>query len=58
MADLFMGLMAILNLIAIFLLGKVAFEALNDYSNQKENGLDPKFNKNDIDMPYSERVEC
>lgn len=58
MADLFMGLMAILNLIAIFLLGKVAFEALNDYSNQKENGLDPKFNKNDIDMPYSEKVEC
>lgn len=58
MADLFMGLMAVLNLIAIFLLGKVAFEALNDYSGQKENGLDPSFNKNDIDMPYSERVEC
>ncbi|WP_438531541.1 alanine/glycine:cation symporter family protein, partial [Cetobacterium sp.] len=28
MADLFMGLMAVLNLIAIFMLGKVAFEAL------------------------------
>ncbi|MGL4896896.1 MAG: alanine/glycine:cation symporter family protein, partial [Cetobacterium sp.] len=58
MADLFMGLMAVLNLIAIFLLGKVAFEALGDYSNQKESGLDPSFNKNDIDMPYGERVEC
>ena len=58
MADLFMGLMAVLNLIAIFLLGKVAFEALGDYSNQKESGLDPSFNKNDIDMPYSEKVEC
>lgn len=58
MADLFMGLMAVLNLIAIFLLGKVAFEALDDYSNQKESGLDPSFNKNDIDMPYGERVEC
>jgi len=58
MADLFMGLMAVLNLIAIFLLGKVAFEALGDYSNQKESGLDPRFNKNDIDMPYGERVEC
>ncbi|MDX8335194.1 MULTISPECIES: alanine/glycine:cation symporter family protein [Cetobacterium] len=58
MADLFMGLMAVLNLIAIFLLGKVAFEALKDYSNQKENGLDPSFNKNDIDMPFEERVEC
>lgn len=58
MADLFMGLMAVLNLIAIFLLGKVAFEALGDYSNQKESGLDPSFNKNNIDMPYGERVEC
>lgn len=58
MADLFMGLMAVLNLIAIFLLGKVAFDALGDYSNQKESGLDPSFNKNDIDMPYGERVEC
>lgn len=58
MADLFMGLMAVLNLIAIFLLGKVAFEALGDYSNQKKSGLDPSFNKNDIDMPYGERVEC
>ena len=58
MADLFMGLMAVLNLIAIFLLGKVAFEALKDYSTQKENGIDPSFNKNDIDMPYGERVEC
>ncbi|MGL5544559.1 MAG: alanine/glycine:cation symporter family protein [Cetobacterium sp.] len=58
MADLFMGLMAVLNLIAIFLLGKVAFEALKDYNSQKNNGMDPIFNKNDIEMPYAERVEC
>ncbi|MGL4652751.1 alanine/glycine:cation symporter family protein [Cetobacterium sp.] len=58
MADLFMGLMAVLNLIAIFLLGKVVFEALKDYNSQKNNGMDPVFNKNDIDMPYGERVEC
>ncbi|MGL5087864.1 MAG: alanine/glycine:cation symporter family protein [Fusobacteriaceae bacterium] len=58
LADLFMGLMAVLNLIAIFLLGKVAFEALKDYNLQKGNGLDPTFNKNDIDLPYNERVEC
>ncbi|MGL5355670.1 MAG: alanine/glycine:cation symporter family protein [Cetobacterium sp.] len=58
LADLFMGLMAVLNLVAIFLLGKVAFEALNDYNLQKRNGVDPSFNKNDIEMPYSERVEC
>ena len=58
MADLFMGLMAVLNLIAIFLLGKVAFEALKDYNTQKEKGLDPSFNKNEIEIPYAERVEC
>lgn len=58
MADLFMGLMAVLNLIAIFMLGKVAFEALKDYNTQKNKGLDPAFNKNDIDIPYGERVEC
>ncbi|MGL4358218.1 MAG: alanine:cation symporter family protein [Cetobacterium sp.] len=50
--------MAVLNLIAIFMLGKVAFEALKDYNTQKNKGLDPAFNKNDIDMPYGERVEC
>lgn len=58
MADLFMGLMAVLNLIAIFLLGKVAFEALKDYSNKKEEGKDPEFIKTDIDMPYQDKVEC
>ncbi len=58
MADLFMGLMSVLNLIAIFLLGNVAFDALKDYAKQKSEGLDPTFNKNDIELPYQERVEC
>ncbi|MEG0136407.1 MAG: alanine:cation symporter family protein, partial [Cetobacterium sp.] len=58
MADLFMGLMSVLNLIAIFLLGNVAFDALKDYARQKSEGLDPTFNKRDIDLPYQERVEC
>ena len=31
-ADVFMGLMAILNLIAIVLLGKIAIKALQDYT--------------------------
>jgi amino acid carrier protein len=35
MTDLFMGLMAIVNLIAIILLGKLAFAALNDHLKQK-----------------------
>lgn len=43
LADLFMGLMAIINLIAILLLGKIAFAALDDYKKQKEAGLNPVF---------------
>ena len=39
LADVFMGLMAILNLIAIALLSKIAFRALKDYSDQKSKGI-------------------
>ena len=44
LADLFMGLMAVLNLIAIALLSKKAFILLDDYTKQKTLGIDsPKF---------------
>ena len=44
LADLFMALMAIVNLIAIVLLGKYAIAALKDYNAQKANGIkDPEF---------------
>ncbi|KPC69376.1 sodium:alanine symporter [Thermoactinomyces vulgaris] len=43
MADLFMGLMAITNMVAIGLLGGIAFKALNHYIEQKRAGLDPVF---------------
>lgn len=43
LADLFMGLMAITNLIAITLLGRLAFIILRDYEKQKKSGLDPIF---------------
>lgn len=43
LADMFMGLMAIINLIAITLLGKIAFSALTDYTKQRANGKDPVF---------------
>jgi putative sodium/glutamine symporter len=49
LADLFMGLMAIVNLIAIILLGKIAFAALNDYVKQKKAGKNPVF--------YSDTIE-
>ncbi|MHA7766733.1 alanine/glycine:cation symporter family protein [Bacillus atrophaeus] len=46
LADLFMGLMVVVNLIAIFLLSKVVFAALHDYMRQKKAGKDPVFYKN------------
>lgn len=56
MADLFMGIMAIINLIAIALLGKIAIDVLKDYVSQKEKGLDPQFKKSSI--PGLKNVEC
>lgn len=57
LADLFMGLMAIINLIAIVLLGKYAFMALNDYTNQKKAGIkNPVFKASSI--KGLENVEC
>lgn len=38
-ADLFMGLMALVNIIAIFFLGKQAFIVLDDYVAQKKRGV-------------------
>lgn len=48
LADLFMGLMAILNLIAILLLGKVAFAVLQDYHQQLKEGKNPSFASDQI----------
>lgn len=46
LADLFMGLMTICNLIAIVLLGKYAFRLLEDYRSQKRQGIvDPSFSR-------------
>ena len=49
LADLFMGLMAVINLVAIFLLGKIAFAALKDYSEQRKQGKDPVFYASSIE---------
>lgn len=49
LADVFMGLMAVVNLIAITLLSKQAFAALKDYSNQKMSGIkEPLFKASSI----------
>lgn len=49
-ADITMGLMAIVNIIAIFLLGKVAFKALKHYEMKKKAGEDPVFYEDEIGL--------
>ena len=56
LADLFMGLMVIVNLIAILLLSKVAFAALQDYKRQRHLGKDPVFYKDSI--KGLDHIEC
>lgn len=58
LADLFMGLMTICNLIAIALLGKYVFRLLEDYRAQKRQGIiDPVFTKDK--MPdIADDLEC
>lgn len=43
LADVLMGLMAIVNIVSILLLGNVALKALKDYTTQKKAGKDPTF---------------
>ena len=57
LADVFMGLMAVINLVAIALLGKYAFAALDDYTKQKKSGIkNPIFDASNIDG--LENIEC
>ncbi|MFD1739672.1 alanine/glycine:cation symporter family protein [Bacillus salitolerans] len=48
-ADLAMAVMALTNLIAIGILGKYAFKALDNYMEQRKQGLDPVFYADDIE---------
>ena len=56
LADIFMGLMALLNLTAIFLLRKVAFALFDDYVTQLKEGKNPIFHKSSIKALKD--VEC
>lgn len=47
-ADVTMGFMAIVNIIAIFLLSNVAFKALKNYERQRREGKTPVFYEDDI----------
>lgn len=60
LADLMMGIMALINLYAIFRLAPVAYAALNDYRKQRKAGKDPVFYQDhlpDVDgMEYWKRT--
>lgn len=56
LADLFMALMAVINIYAILRLGKVAKICLDDYIAQKKAGKDPVFRGKDVGL--TENVEC
>ena len=65
LADITMGLEAVVNIIAILLLGRIAFAALDDYEKQKKAGLDPVFyegniglNDTDVWKDRKDRKEC
>ena len=50
LADITMGVEAVINIIAIFLLSKIAFAALKDYEKQKKEGKNPVFKESDIGL--------
>ena len=51
-ADILMGLMAIINLPVIIYLSKYAIRALRDYKKQKKLGKNPVFRAEDIGLPH------
>lgn len=48
LADLFMGSLALVNLVAIALLAPIASAVLRDYSRQRNSGKDPVFRAEDV----------
>ncbi len=57
MADIFMGLMTLCNLLAIFLLGKYAMRLLKDYKCQLREGKNPVYHSSTIPEIANE-TEC
>lgn len=54
-ADITMGFMAAVNIIAILLLGNVAVKVLKDYEKQRKEGKNPVFKAKDAGI---ENTEC
>lgn len=57
MADIFMGLMTLCNLLAIFLLGKYAMRLLKDYQQQRKAGKNPVYHSSTI-PEIADETEC
>ncbi|MFF0609727.1 alanine/glycine:cation symporter family protein [Nocardia tengchongensis] len=57
LADVFMGVMALVNLAAIIPLGAVAFRLLDDYQRQQRAGNDPVYVRNP-DIADASGIEC
>jgi AGCS family alanine or glycine:cation symporter len=53
-ADVLMGCMAAVNIVAILLLGNIAIKALKDYERQKEEGNNPVFKATNIGITDTE----
>ncbi len=51
-ADITMGLMALINIPVILILSKYVFRTLKDYEKQRKENKDPVFKAKDIDLPY------
>ncbi|MEK5333035.1 MULTISPECIES: alanine/glycine:cation symporter family protein [unclassified Lysinibacillus] len=56
LADLFMGLMALINITVIMILGKIAFRVLDDFTQQRKKGKNPVFYAKSI--PELKNTEC
>ncbi|EON70834.1 alanine/glycine:cation symporter family protein [Lysinibacillus sphaericus] len=56
LADLFMGLMAMINIVVIMLLGKIAFLVLDDFTQQRKLGKNPVFYAKSI--PGLKNTDC
>lgn len=56
LADLFMGLMALINIAIIMLLGKIAFLVLDDFTKQRNAGKNPVFYAKSI--PTLKNTDC
>ena len=57
LADLFMGLMTLVNLTALAFLGKYSIMALNDYQSQRLRGYNPVYRRSTIPQIEAE-TEC